>query len=362
MIEGLDKLLEDDGQAGLAELRCLLGRILGGPAATGRVLEGRTLTPRTPRVFRLRFDRDGQPCSLVAKRLKPAIAQRNELVSRRWLPAAGLEEIAPALLGLAAASDGNSVWLVHEDLGNWALDPKRPDPERVKVAAELIARLHISFAEHPLLAECRLHGGDRGIYFFASNVRDAIRGLESRQFARADLSSESLALRDRLLERLHGLQAQVPSRGAALAEMGGPETLLHGDLWPINTFVIPTSQGPQARLIDWDQVAVGPASYDLSTFLIRFPASHRHWILGLYRQAVARAGWRLPGTDDLNLLFETAEFARYVNLLVWPAIAVGRDNPPYALEQLEEVERWFLAWKPVLPQPAEFRVAQPVIA
>ncbi len=167
---------------------------------------------------------------------------------------------------------------------------------------------------------------------------------------------------DRLLERLHGLQEELASRTAALAEIGGPETLLHGDLWPINIFVIPTGQGLQARLIDWDQAAVGPGSYDLSTLLIRFPSNHRHWILELYGEAVASAGWRLPGIEELNYLFETAEWARYVNLLIWPAIAVSRDNPPYALEQLADVERWFIDWKPVLPQPSPAPEAQPVAA
>jgi len=360
MIEGLNNLLEGSDQPGLPELRRLLQRILGGPSATGRLIEGCNLKPRTPRVYRLRFDFGGQIRSLVAKFLKPAIAQRNALLAQRWLPAIGLDQNAPALLGVAAEPEGKGVWLVHEDLGDWALDPSHPEPQRVKAAVDLVAQLHIRFAEHPLLAECRLHGGDYGISFYASNVRDAIRALAALQPCRMKLSSESWALRDRLLTRLERLQEEVPARGAALADMGGPETLLHGDLWPVNTFVVPTAQGLQARLIDWDQVALGPASYDLSTFLIRFPANHRHWILGLYREAVACAGWRLPGADDLNFLLETAEFARYVNLLVWPAIAVGRDNPAYALEQLAEVERWFIAWKPVLPQRTEDLEKQPV--
>jgi hypothetical protein len=359
MIDGLDSLLEASGQPGLPELRRSLQAVLGGRSTTGRLIEARDLKPRTPRIYRLCFDLDGQARSLVVKRLKPAIAQRNELLSRRWLPAVGMDRNAPALLGLAADPGGQGVWLIHEDLGDWALDPNHPEPQRVKFAVDAVAQLHIRFAEHPLLAECRLHGGDHSIYFYSSNVRDAIRALASLSSSRADLSPENIALCERLLERLHGLQDQLPTRAAALAELGGPETLLHGDLWPINIFVIPTPQGLQARLIDWDQVSVGPASYDLSTLLIRFPATHRHWILGLYREAVARAGWHLPGIEVLNFLFETAEFARYANLLVWPAIAVGRDNPPYALEQLAEVERWFIGWKPVLPQLSPAPAAQP---
>ncbi len=362
MIEGLGHILGGNGQAGVPELQRLLQRILSRGSGSARLIEASNLKPRTARIYRLRFDLDGQIHSLVAKRLKPAIAQANELLVGRWLPAVGLGDHAPALLGVAAEEDGKGVWHVHEDLGDWALDPNQPEPQRVTAAVDLIAQLHIRFAEHPLLAECRFHGRDHGIYSYESNVRDAIRALGCLESCRMKLSSESWALRGRLLERLEHLREEAPARAAALAEMGGPETLLHGDLWPVNTFAIPTAQGIQARLIDWDQVGAGPASYDLSTFLIRFPANHRLWILDLYRRAVARAGWRLPAIHDLNLLFETAEFARYVNLLVWPAIAVSRDNPAYALEQLAEVERWFIDWKQVISKPAQTLVAGPIAA
>ena len=45
----------------------------------------------------------------------------------------------------------------------------------VAAAVGLIAQLHTRFAGHPLLLECRKYGGDLGIYYFSSNVRDAIR-------------------------------------------------------------------------------------------------------------------------------------------------------------------------------------------
>src|SRR2546430_11660755 len=50
-------------------------------------------------------------------------------------------------------------------------------------------------------------------------------------------------------------------------EAGGPDTLLHGDLGPKNIFVALASDGPCARLVDWDHVGVGPAGYDVSTLL-----------------------------------------------------------------------------------------------
>src|SRR6266542_6642908 len=266
MIEGLNKILDGSGLPGLIELRELLAELLGGSEAAGRLIEQQMLQPKGSRVFRLRFDFDGQTRSVVIKRLKPEIARRNELVAKRWLPAVALKDRGAPLLGSVADRSGICVWHVYDDLGRHELDPREPDRERVGAAVELIARMHTRFAGHALLGEIRLHGGDFGIHFYESNVLDATYALEAWQ---PEIPQDGL--RDRLLGRLYKLRDALPQRAQALAELGGPETLLHGDLWAINVFVIPTANGLHARLIDWDHAAVGPASYDLSTFLLRFP-------------------------------------------------------------------------------------------
>ena len=152
------------------------------------------------------------------------------------MPAIGLGESGTPLLGSAAARSGACVWHVYDDLGRWELDAGQPDRARVAAAVELIAQIHTRFADHPLLGEIRLHGGDLGIHFYEANVRDAIRALQGW---RPPPGPGPGALRDRLLERLHKLRDQLPDRAQALADGGGPETLLHGDLWAINVFVIP---------------------------------------------------------------------------------------------------------------------------
>jgi aminoglycoside phosphotransferase (APT) family kinase protein len=190
---------------------------------------------------------------------------------------------------------------------------------------------------------CRHYCGDLGAPFFAANVRDAIAVLEDLVPGRVELTSERSALRDRLLVRLYQLRNELPWRVQLLQAAGGPDTLLHGDLWTANTFVAATSNGPVARFIDWDHAAVGPATYDLSTFLYRFPASERPWIVDAYATAVRRAGWRLPSEPDLNALFETAEYARYANRLIWPASALLEEGTDWGWIMLAEVERWFVA-------------------
>src|SRR5262245_38448005 len=106
MITGLGDVLAGSRDLGLTELRALLGALLGGPGATGRFLQRSGLNGR---VDRLRFQVNGQERSLVVKRLAPEIAQRNRLVAERWLPAVGLSQHGPPLLGSAAERGGRCV-------------------------------------------------------------------------------------------------------------------------------------------------------------------------------------------------------------------------------------------------------------
>ncbi|PYT39538.1 MAG: hypothetical protein DMG47_21255 [Acidobacteria bacterium] len=348
MIEGLDKALESHGLPGLLELRGLLQGLLGGPTAEGCLLEEQTLQARALRVFRLRFLINGKLRQLIVKRLKPEIARRSELVEERWLPAVGMTNNGPALLGHVAEPGGNCTWHVYDDLGSCELDVTRIDRERVSAAIKVIAQLHVQFARHRLLGEVRLHGCDLGIHFYDANVRDAIYALEACQ-----PSSQQTPVLDSLLQRLSTLRQELPRRAEALDAWGGPETLLHGDLWHINIFVIPTAHRLRVRLIDWDHASVGPASYDLSTFLLRLPTQERSWVLDLYRAETSRTGWCLPPMPMLNFLFETAEYARLANRIIWPAIALVQDQAPWAWESLAEVDQWFKDLVPVLPCETE---------
>jgi Phosphotransferase enzyme family len=345
MIAGLECVLEGSGQPGLVELRLALEEVFGGPAAQGRLTEQQRLKSR---VYRLRVEAGGRARSLIVKCLDAGRSRRNRLVAERWLPAVGLVDLGPGLLSVAAVRGGDYVWHVYQDLGDGQLQTFNPDPESIGVVVGALAQVHTRFAQHPLLAECRRYGEDFGIGYFAANVEDAIRGLESLRPPRMDLCPRRLALRDCLLERLYKLRTEQPDRASALAAFGGPETLLHGDLWTPNMLVLSGTDGLQARLIDWDHVGVGPVSYDLSTFLYRFPRRHRGWILERYEQAVATMGWRLPPMRELNGLFETAEFARYANRTIWPALALVHDHADWGFAELAEVESWFEALEPVL--------------
>lgn len=338
----LRRAVTGTAEPGAPELSSALGEALHDVHADDAAVSCLRLKSR---VYRLSVGMNGAggPRSFVLKRFDPWLARRNELVARRWLPALGLGDRCPQLHVVAADRRGAWVWHVYEDLGDGAIDPAHVDRPGVVAVVELLASLHTRGARHALLPGCRHICGDLGAPYFAANVRDAIGVLEPL---------EQRPLRDRLLERLYRLRHEQLRRAQLLEALGGPDTLLHGDLWTTNTFIAPplmNGGGPTARLIDWDHAAVGPATYDLSTFLYRFAPSDRPWILEAYARAVAPSGWTLPSAPELNGLFETAEYARYANRIIWPAVALLEEGAAWGWDMLAEVERWFDAMTPVLP-------------
>jgi hypothetical protein len=346
MIDGLESTLRDYPEPGLTELRGALLEVLNGSRVTGRLTSEQCL--KEHKVYRLRFEVAGGARALVVKRLNLPRAVRNQLIATRWLPAGNLGDAGPILLGVAAERSAECVWHVYEDFGDRALETVNPERSRVEAAIDLIAELHVRFVEHPLLPECRMYGKDMGMTYYLANIRDAIRGLESLQPPSVHLDPGDLALRDRLLRRLYKLLDESPGRARVMAEAGGPETLLHGDLWPENIREVPTRDGLWTRLIDWDATGVGPLTYDLSTFLYRFSAQHRPWILDRYQQAVAPLGWHAPTTRDLSLLLETAEISRIANCLIWPCIEAVQAQAEWVFERLAEMETWFESVEPAL--------------
>jgi hypothetical protein len=335
--------LEARGEPGAAELVESLRTVLGDDAAgTGEL----TLLKR--RVYRLRLSGDRAVGSLVLKRSEPAIAELNRKVVERWLPALELGDHCAPLFAVVPDRQGRWSWQVYEDLGEDTLE-RNPDSARVAATIDLIASLHVRGTGHALLPEVRQYGKDLGLHFFTSNVSDAIRGLEELGCDR-EAPSELQALRDRLLARLHPLVDEMPTRAQVFAEAGGPDTLLHGDLWRENAFATFSADGISVRLIDWDHVGLGPLAYDLSTFLMRFAPAERPWILGRYRRALSLAGQTLPSEHQLNRLFETAEYSRFANRVSWAAMAWLHEGAEWVPIELAEIERWFDALRPILAE------------
>ena len=300
-------------------------------------------------VHRLHLVADGSERSVVVKRSDAVVARRSWLVARRWLPAVGLEELGPPLLALAAEAGGEGAWQVFEDLPGRPLSSDPLVEADVQGAIDAIARVHTAFAGHRLLRECRFFGGDRGIHFYSANLRDAVVALHSLDLD--GRGAQAIAARDALLERLDELRGEEPERARILADVGGPETLVHGDLWPTNAIVASNGSGSRVRLIDWDEAAAGPIWFDLSTFLLRFEPPRRGWILEAYGSAVERlAGWRVPPARELNVIMETAAYSRLTSLLVWSVAAADDGKADWLVERLVAMLDWLDEVAPVLPR------------
>jgi Ser/Thr protein kinase RdoA (MazF antagonist) len=297
-------------------------------------------------VLRAWTDVNGEARSVILKQLDPSVAQRNRLVTNRWLPALGLQAAAPKLLAAVAAPDVESVWHVYADVGGVPLEALQSNRHCVSAAVKLIAELHTRSADHRLVGECRREGEDFGMHYFTTNVTDAANLLAALHPPAVRLTWEEAALRDRLRRRLDTLLEGTAGRTELMEQAGGPETMLHGDLWTSN--VIVDESDASVRLIDWDHAGAGPVCYDLSTLLYRFGRAERTWILERYRTALARAGWHLPLTPELNVLCDTSECARYANRIIWPAIALLHEKATWALAELGVIEQWFEALEPVL--------------
>jgi hypothetical protein len=302
--------------------------------------------PLKKSVWRLGFEVLEGTASVVVKRLSPRVARINELVVERWLPTVGMVWACPGLRGVVQERSGSKVWHIYEDVAGSGLDGNL-DPERVTPVVELIADLHTRFADHPLLPQCRKHGEDLGIDFFDVHVGQSIDALKSIGSGGPPLPRDQSELRDRLLGRVERLYAKRDEHASLLEKFGGPDTMLHGDLWLSNTLVARRDDGFQATLIDWDHAGMGPVTYDLSTFLYRLAPEQRPWILEQYRQAAARRGWQLPDDSTLNELFEGAECARYACCLADAALAAFHGEA-WGFPMLAEIDRWFDHLEPVL--------------
>ena len=325
-----------------------LSQLAGRDVASWRI-EVRELR-RAARVCRVRAVAGAIAHSVIVKRLSLPRAHRSTRATERWLPAVGLGDAAPARLGAIAPPGVAWVWHLYEDAGVETLHDRPADQGSVDTAVALIAALHARGAGHRLVPECRAEGQDFGIHHFLTGVGDARRLLDALRDAGASPRGEPSRVLDGLRRHLDALLADGPRRTRVVQEAGGPETMLHGDLLTTNVVVSGEGERRAVRLIDWDRAGAGPATYDLSTLLLRFPPADRARVLTAYRRAAGRFGGQVPSAGELNLLCDTAECGRYADRVVECAIALLQDDAAWAHDVLAEVLRWFEALAPVIPE------------
>ncbi len=345
MVEGLELLLNNENLAGVSELQAAIEDLLGKNVKARLVSEEKFLHSF---VYRLVFETENTIKSVIVKKLTPARAQLERTVIERWLPQVGLSDHGPPLIAAAAEKTGKFIWHIYEDIGDSSLVNYMQDDRVILEAVNLIAKIHTSFADHIILGECRITGGNYNINFYSSCILEAIRTLDLVKRSAKDIRSSWVVVIDSLLQRLSQLFDMRADREKTMAAYNGIETLVHGDLWTKNFLVQHTESGIRMLLIDWDHVGVGHIYYDLSTLLLRFSHKDRPKIIEWYQEAIGCMDWQLPGANELNTLCETAEYARLANATIWPAIAAGDGQPAWAFEKLVEIDGWFNNMKPVL--------------
>jgi hypothetical protein len=349
------------------ELQACIRRLLGAGAS---MIEDQPL--KAARVRREVWRARGDSHAFIIKRFTPERSCVERLSLERWLPALGLADISPGLLGVVGGPKARFVWHIYEDLGDGTLDVDDQPPcgghvvrdrgflsamrlhpglDRVEAAVASMARLHRASVNHAMLGECRYWTGDLGGHFLSASVRDALRALEALT-TRLRLSAAHLGTCDALLAALWRLKDEERDRCTQLAAHGGPECLLHGDFGVRNVILQRRGAGWAGRLIDWDHAGVGPASYDLSTFLVQLPLDMRAGALELYRNQSNCADVEWPDHETWNGLFDTAEQSRLANSVIWPALSAIDGEGDSAFEDLSAIASWFAALQPVFaPAP-----------
>lgn len=303
-------------------------------------------------VYRLTLT-TGQPASVVMKRREPGAAHRDRLLVRRWLPAVGLADAGPPLLATVCEQDGDAAWSVYEWLDGRSLDPVWADAGDLDRLVDVVASMHVRFAGHPLMVEVRCNGAYLGRDAYAGQLDDAMLALSAARRDPAARRHLGDALLTDLEDAVRRALEETPALLALLDEIGGPDTLLHGDLWPQNVVA-----GPGwLRLIDWERLGVGPAIYDLSTLLLRLPRADRRRVLDRYLTHVAAAGWPLPTVDEIVLLTTALERARLATLISWRVLdllqAPADSAASWAVGRLQSIRTW---WHQIDPRPEEEEV------
>jgi hypothetical protein len=292
------------------------------------------------------FEINGVSRSLIVKSSRVEQAERSRMTLRYWLPAVGLDHIGPVLLGATPEQEG-SIWNVYVDHGRITLLDDTTDPVAAAAVVRTIAELHSRFVGHSLLDECGTSEKALSPRSYESSVRSALSALQS--IGHLTPVGDAEALRDNLVQRLQILAQEVAFRTDLLNNLSGPQTLLHGDLYPSNIVLENRLDGLTSRIVDWDHLTVGPVGFDLVFLVANLSEGLRLTTMQLYRAATQSLFDRWPTEIEWNALFDTFRFVRLARCVTSYANLIAAGYPEYGFQKLRSTEQWFHTLKPVLP-------------
>ncbi len=172
--------------------------------------------------------------------------------------------------------------------------------DAVRSGLQSLARLHAAFWDRPLRPSLGFLRPWRLRAIWAPALRANLT------FAMHRVRDQGL---DRLLPRRLGadlLASQL--RATTRLTLRGPQTVLHGDPHPGNTYTLP---GPVIGFYDWQLMRVGNWSHDVSYFLISSldvaaRRAHERELLRFYLDALDRAGVTPPDFETAFALYRAA--------------------------------------------------------
>lgn len=202
----------------------------------------------------------------------------------------------PRLLAGAVDRSRLSAVVVMEDVMEVGGRPNEASrsltPAQVQTGLVGLARLHAAFWDRPLPAALRfLRPWRLGSVWAMASTASLARGLHRL----SDLAPDVVPPRGVTARRL-GAQF----RRSALLAAAGPQTVLHGDPHPGNTYLV---SGERIGFLDWQLARTGHWSHDVGYFLVGSlePADrrrHERQLLGAYLDALGGAGTAVPGWDE----------------------------------------------------------------
>jgi len=308
------------------------------PTLVETQLKTRTLLHHWPlsRVERLSF-RSAELPSLIFKAVLPPL--QNELNvyqdifqdNPRW---------SPTLYG--AVREGEEVWLFLEDVGTRTFK-NEPTLENLQKVTATLAGLHVAFGRDVTAGVLQ-----RRSHLFTRDYPAYIAGARQALVLTRALVNKKLfpSVTNRHLSQLEAVVNMYDK--VAIALLGAPQTLVHGDFNSQNIIFDPDPTSDRVYLIDWANAYIGAGLVDLVD-LSSFATAHygpgtMPRLLQSYRAAYRSASGEPMASEPLEELFVCGQIEKKIGLIRWYAQCALKWIPsgvlaydPMAVDLIEDV-------------------------
>jgi thiamine kinase-like enzyme len=274
-------------------------------------LRTRTLLHHWPlsRVERLTFRSEELPSIIFKAILPPLHSELNVYQdlfqdNRRWSP-----------LFYGSVRVGEEIWLFLEDTGQRTLHAD-PTPENLQRATATLAGLHVAFGREVANGSLqhRSHLPVRDYPSYISGAKQTLvltRALVNKKLY-PSVTTRHLAK----LEAVVNMYDRV-----AIALVGAPQTLVHGDFNPQNIIFDPVPGGDRVFIIDWANSHIGAGLIDLVDLAnfatTNFGPGMMPKLLQNYRAAYRAASGEPMASEPLEELFVCGQIEKKIGLIRW---------------------------------------------